>query len=550
MAVLEILTAWVLFGTALCGIGLLAARVLRIRTDGSLSLSFWLGYAVTLGALCAVCLGHAIDGGVTIIFLCVGAAGFAAPNDRQQWWRQVRHESGWIAWLLLIAVWLADRARLEPQNGDSYLYHLQAVAWAESYRVTPGLANLHDRLGFNNSSTLLLALLDHGPLEGRAAHVANGLPLLPLFARGIRAVARLAGDIRRSARTGTPRDGLDAVLLVPAVDWALGINLSSASPDLPVACVEAAIASELAGCLSEGSRHPLSSLVLMAAGLLTLKLSSLGFLVGLAWPMAFLVRGRWGTERLRRAGIAAVSFVSCWIARGIVLSGYPFYPNGSGALPVDWRIRPERQKEEWGYMLAFGRRPGEPWREVLASWDWLGPWAKSIVLLNRDVVIPVVAAVVLVVVARVVPGRKAGVSRPLFVLFGPPLAGLAFWFATSPDVRFAGACFWLLPAAGAALFVSRGLRGPAASLLPGAALALALWPFTTPWRHIGPVKPGFRDPAPARTKSFVTRSGLSLLTPASGSGCYGSALLCAQKADQEIRLRDPNHVAAGFTVQP
>ena len=269
MAAILILSAWAIIGAALCGGGLLAGRVLGIRTEGSLSRSFWLGWACTLGVLCAVCLVHPVDGTIAVLFLAVGAAGFAIPGDeRRQWWQRFRGEARWLVALLPVAMWLADRARLEPQNGDSYVYHLHAVAWAESYRATPGLGNLHDRLGFNNSSTLFLALLDHGPLADRAQHFANGLLLLPLFGRGVRAVRRLAGDFRPAKQRATVRDGFDALLLAPAVDWALGMNLSSASPDLPVACLEAAIASELAGCVeADGS---LAALVLMGAGLLTL----------------------------------------------------------------------------------------------------------------------------------------------------------------------------------------------------------------------------------------------------------------------------------------
>lgn len=538
MAVLLILSVWLVAGTALCGCGLLAARALKIPAGGSVSRSFWLGWAAVLGVLCSVCLVHAVDGTVEVLFLCAGAAGFAiAPDARRKWWQRLRAEWHWIAVLAPVAVWLADRARFEPQNGDSYLYHLQAVDWAEAFAATPGLANLHDRLGFNNSSTLFLALLDHWPMDSRATHVANGLLLLPLFGRGLRALARLT-------RIGTARDGLDAFLLVPAVDWALGMNLSSASPDLPLACMEAAIASELA----IKSPH-IGALVVMGAALLTLKLSGVGFALGLAVAITMFLRRTTNEKIYRRVYIASLLLIAAWMARGIVLCGYPFYPNPLGGLAVDWSVPLERAREQYGYTLAWGRRPGQPWRDVLASWDWLTPWAKSILKLTRDVVIPVSIAAALPVVSAIVRPRKSAASRLPALLFLPPIIALIVWFATSPDLRFAGACFWLLPSASAAFLASRGLKGPVAFMIPAIVLALAIWPFTTPYNHFGPIKSGFRDSAPARTKKFTTHSGLELSTPASGSGCYGrDLLLCAMRPNEDIRLREPGNVAAGFSV--
>ena len=60
---------------------------------------------------------------------------------------------------------------------DTGLYHLQAVQWSTHYPAVPGLANLHYRLGYNNSVHLFAAYTD-AFWEGVAAHIANGFLLL------------------------------------------------------------------------------------------------------------------------------------------------------------------------------------------------------------------------------------------------------------------------------------------------------------------------------------------------------------------------------------
>ena len=46
---------------------------------------------------------------------------------------------------------------LLPKTFDSYLYHINAIIWNEKFSVIPGLANLHDRYGFNSASFIFNA---------------------------------------------------------------------------------------------------------------------------------------------------------------------------------------------------------------------------------------------------------------------------------------------------------------------------------------------------------------------------------------------------------
>src|SRR5439155_14565770 len=80
--------------------------------------------------------------------------------------------------LMLLAIWLANRA-IGPGNAfDSGLYHYQVIRWNHEHPIMPGLGNLHPNFAYNNSCHLIDAILQAGPWEGRANHIANGLLLL------------------------------------------------------------------------------------------------------------------------------------------------------------------------------------------------------------------------------------------------------------------------------------------------------------------------------------------------------------------------------------
>jgi hypothetical protein len=128
---------------------------------------FWVGYAPCIALLQLVHLVTPINALVTAAVLCLCAV-VSLSRAVEAWRRRAAHAEAtprwvWWAWLgamLCIAFWLANRA-LSPQlDFDTGFYHLSAIRWLNEFPLVPGLANLHYRLGFNQSSFLLSALLN------------------------------------------------------------------------------------------------------------------------------------------------------------------------------------------------------------------------------------------------------------------------------------------------------------------------------------------------------------------------------------------------------
>ena len=76
---------------------------------------------------------------------------------------------------ILILFVISYFASLSSGWPDTYGYHLNAVKWSSLYKVVPGLANLHTRLGFNSSFFLFASMMDNLFLKDRSTHVALSL---------------------------------------------------------------------------------------------------------------------------------------------------------------------------------------------------------------------------------------------------------------------------------------------------------------------------------------------------------------------------------------
>ena len=69
-----------------------------------------------------------------------------------------------------------------PTFIDTYLYHAQTIHWIEDYGCVKGIANLHDRLGFNSSFHAFSALYSMKWLFHQSLHATNGWNIILLQA--------------------------------------------------------------------------------------------------------------------------------------------------------------------------------------------------------------------------------------------------------------------------------------------------------------------------------------------------------------------------------
>ena len=330
------------------------------------------------------------------------------------------------------------------QAADTGLYHWPTVKWAIEQPVTPGLANLHFRFGFNSSWYLLGATAHLPGLGPRGVFALNGVFLF--FG-----VAALFWELHRGLRRG--RVGPSAVfaatlLLLFALRFQslLYSQVGAIGNDGAIAFSHYLAVLLLVAWLESGGRRPdcLPSLlaVCLFGALAKLTGSALG--VGAAAVVGWSLWRRGGGAALAPvasgAAIVAAAVLIPWLLRGYAASGCLAFPAPSSCvLRPDWGVAPERAAE-----LAHAHRvyalygPGH--RDVV-HWplpDRLELWADRL-LDNRTIAAGAWLGAVgaaLLAASLALGGGAARAARPV----GGALVFAAFcallWLVGTPGRRF------------------------------------------------------------------------------------------------------------------
>jgi len=545
------------------------------------ALAFWHGFGLVILFLLLWNFLFPVNGVAMLVVLVAGVAGIAAVAPALRGMADTArfpHPLGWVP-AMLAGLWLANLATGPFTSWDGGLYHLQAVLWASHYPVIPGIANLHGPLAFNNSSFLYAALLDSGPWQGRAFHLANGALVFAFLWQVIVAGSRIARG------RGDSRDVYLIVLLVPLVNLAMDGRLADFNTDLPATLVVLVAGAVLygqlsvpAGAAAERDFRLVGTTILLAT-IVCLK-TSVGSFSVFAFPVACYAW--WQDRRTHPAGPHSVLvwtaglvliFAVAWTARGVVMSGYPLFPLSLSGFPVDWKAPAEHAAAEVANIV---------YTELEFSWHIGRNWLRQLILTKPSTVFMPSCLAVLAGTVLLLAGRRPGLAPALrrdpaaWLLLVPVLAAILIWFLVAPSLRYAMPLFWTL----AALLTSRvyllfeeRLAGRGRWLV-GAALLAGLLPLANGlFRAAHQEGTGLVDallehavsrPGPdagfhpvtqvPAIKPFVTASGLVLNTPDPATPgltqvkCWDLPLPCTPNPAANLALRVPGQLAHGFRV--
>lgn len=437
-----LLLALCLTAVVFWGWGKLACRVLKIelaRSDRAAMV--WVGFAVVLGWLKALHFLWSIDWRVTIVTAAIGLFGFCFStqfNTYSACRAFFKRHYGWFVGCGVGLGLVCLRAMGEPNNFDSGLYHFQTIRWLNEYPLTPGLGNLHWRLGLNQSYFEYLALLNFSPYYNYG-YATGGLFLLLLTLGTVFEFARQQSLLVRW-------------VLAPLVLLALAYyaaTISSPVPDTAVAFIEVAIFLMLIKFVdawrpTTTSAAPLcdgygSVILLLCVAASMIKLSSVVFaacssLIVLSMYVRHYRRAMYSYKRvLLLLGI----LIFLYITTGYVLTGYPLMPASLGGLPeLFWAMPAKLLDYETKLIYSWARVPGvtDP-TVVLGNWQWFSPWLSALPI---GVWLPILFGTALGLFNTLRFKRVPLEDQRLFLLYIPIIGSLVFWFLTAPDPRFIG----------------------------------------------------------------------------------------------------------------
>ena len=583
-----VLASWLCISAMLIGLGLGLMALVRLPQPSSqfLLTAFWLGFAVLLALLQCWHFFFRINAMPWILLSLAAIPGlWKSRKSIIEFFAAVTKHPITLALSVLAILYLINRSLGPCLAFDSGLYGQPAVKWFTSYPVVPGLANLQERLGFNNSIFLFYAMLDHGFWHGRSNQLVNGLLLSALLLQVIWSSARLL-DRDNPERSS---DLFDAVLLIPALFIAVDgqfYNIASIVTDPAAAVIMLVAASRLFRILLGRSENLASDgffVIVILVAAVTVKLSAVAF----AATATLLVCWTWFRTRdteplsVRRAtglsAVAAAALIVPWMVRGAILSGYAIYPIALSATNLDWRVPESVVARESGFIREFARYYYDPnfitdgmvrGQYRSPSGSWIGPWIlRSFEFARGEVVIPT-ALTLLGLILLVGFSSREGVLAPT-LRFGwlavlPALALLIQCVLLGPSPRFMFAGFWVLAAVIISIalgpFVLRSVVVPRACivmfgliagfLVGGHALRLFVrqQPAVALAVLFNPPGPdgGFYDLPKAEFSPFVTRSGLTVLSPVKDGRIWDGPLVSAPDPVEDLQLRIAGNLRYGF----
>ena len=370
---------------------------------------------------------------------------------------------------------------------DLGLYYLKAVRWIATYPIMPGLANVQGHLGFNQPGFLFTALLDSMLPERWGIFIVGGilpwlgltLALFSLFSLGLHAMGKL-----EAPRALTVAYACSLPVWIYAF---LNENLSSGSPNLILACVMIHLFLVFACSLfgPDEQETNVAEILVIGAACLCLKLTSLGFVLGI-WAVTAAVLVRRGTSR-GRAGpgllpaITLCAVLLCvWLYRGVLLSGYPFFPSSFLGAPVDWRMPESVRRVFEDYILLWARFPHGDSTSALQGIAWIPHWFACVVPNHYQFAWPVQVGIALALALALFQRDRFelfSAARRSIILIVPLFSFALLWFLTAPDPRYFGPLAWLFAIAPALLWISRPFTH--AFIACGATLCLSAVPIAS-----------------------------------------------------------------------
>jgi hypothetical protein len=571
LSALEIFLTWSLIALALIGLGSIVLPL--FSKDHSLFDAFWMGLAISVAVLETWNLVLPVTPSIALLLFGFGLLALAISRSMLRAgllaaWQNSR-------WLLLLglafALLLALRSCGPCEYGDTGLYGAPSVRWIQTYPAVPGLANLHGRLGFNSSVFLCIAALGQGPWKDLGFHLFTGFLLCAFWATLLPACARCITQAAAS-----PADWFHCILAVPAFFWTTRSRIVGTQTDEPAAIVTLIAAGIFFAGLSQNGRqdHPNSepSRLLLAATLFSVAVTFKESTAVFAFFACCLVFRRiWRTTappRARRLHLAAALLSPAvlllpWFTRSIILSGYPLFPATIFAFPVPWKTPLSAARWYELGVHSWGRGPDSHFADTQGL-RWLGDWLNHSFRNRPSFQVPLAIGLAGLAIALTLRSRSAASPRPahpwLSLLF-PGLAGILFWFAASPDPRFAQFAIWTTAATlGAWGMSSLDFQRPPSRTRPAhtsiflATLLLSLiWCLISlGWKEPLRALRGVQEPPPYPKPALVlkrTLSGLAVYVPAPGNQCWDAPLPCTPYFDPSLRLRDPSSLRWGFTSE-
>ncbi|WP_152267438.1 LIC_10190 family membrane protein [Agriterribacter humi] len=318
---------------------------------------------------------------------------------------------------------------------DTESYHIQMVQWIEAYGSVPGIANLHERYGFNSSWFSSVAVFHFSFRNLNTFTALNGalsLWFCLYFAE--------IGFHRYKKENVSLCFAALVTLLFSFASWpVIRGNAATVNYDYITMLVILVLCIETYLCKAgQKDFDLLPEWLIWPVYLFTVRIINYPLLLLSIFAIIYLLKNKkW--YHLSSFTIIALLLMLPFLTRNIIVSGYPFYPSPFlDYFNVDWKTPPEVLEHLLRFIKYYNRvSTGILDIETTASlngMNWIPLWFKYMTVYDQLIFLPGIAGIIIYGISIWRNGKKEfshyRILTMSLILF------LTSWFCIAPDPRF------------------------------------------------------------------------------------------------------------------
>jgi hypothetical protein len=315
----------------------------------------------------------------------------------------------------------------QPFTYDEGLYYAQFIKWMQHYKAVPGLANLHERFGFNSHWHVLATVFNFSWLDGISDNRLNGILYL------LTALYLLPRK-QDTNFIGLFKAGLLVMISMPQFG---AYYITAPAADTPVYYISCLVVVSWLE-KSQGDASLLKSsngvfILLAPIFLITVKVSAIPILL-LTAIMYWQVLRQKNYAQLLSLSIIAIVILAPWLIRNIILTGYPLFPMElPDVFHTGWAVPAAviRSTRLDITAFAFYRVADIPRYFADSTLQRFTTWfIQNLRIYDKLLVLGALASPLLVIV------RRKQLPNGFVPLYAFLLLGCCFWLKQAPDPRF------------------------------------------------------------------------------------------------------------------
>jgi len=372
----------------------------------------------------------------TLLFICSLLISVFYKNDlvsiTKSFFSVFTSSKIYFLFFVALTIYIGYKSSLTPSLYDVDLYQANLIRWIENFKIIPGLANLHFRLGFMGSWHMLFAFFSFSLAGGVITHALSSWVVwffVTYCLQGLLDTKKITSLVLAKVFF------IVFIFLIKSVRYCLASPLT----DIPII-----IFSWIVFLLFLSKKPNIKSkmladlnLIILPIFLITIKLSA----ITLPLISLFILFSRHVDIHIKKIGLViSALIIFLQIYSSVILTGYLLYPVSQVGLHfLDWTVPKSIVVDEQEWIRSWAIRP-EIDKDIVLQKNIISNvphWYMGLLTFEKIISILLyllITALTAKALFSNVFHKRLSFVNPMIIL--TYVLGLLFWILLAPDFRF------------------------------------------------------------------------------------------------------------------